>query len=60
MASKLDFYNLNTSNRTVYINDEIYTEIARDITLFSLFTYAEDSGEICVIRASGSTICSYF
>ena len=32
MAIKLDFYNLNTSNRIVYINDEIYTEIARDIT----------------------------
>jgi ATP-dependent protease ClpP protease subunit len=32
MTSKLDFYNLHTSNRNIYINDEIFTEISRDIT----------------------------
>ena len=32
MAAKLDFYNLNTSNRNIYINDEIFCEITKDIT----------------------------
>ena len=32
MIAKLEFYNLNASNRNIYINDEIFNEITRDIT----------------------------